>query len=98
MLLPILLSTARGNDQTETYNVIYTVIEMNPFELGSWDRPLDAFFGMTYVGSYVSNGSPVKCWAGCNLASFLIGASSNVFDLFQLTKYPWVWHWHISTF
>lgn len=91
MPFPILVATARGAQAKENYNVNYTVVEMNPFELGSWDRSLDAFFDMKYVGSDVSNGSPIKCWAGYDQASFVMGASSNVFDLFHLTDYPWIW-------
>lgn len=82
MPLPIILAEARNVGETKI-DTSSTIIEINPWELGSWDRSLNAFFDLRYIGTKVSNGKPLPnrvCYTGLDQASFLMGASSNVFN------------------
>ena len=59
-----------------------TIVEFNPFEMGSWDPSLNAFADVKYIGSKVNNGKPVQegqCIAGFDNTGFVIGTSSTLF-------------------
>lgn len=57
-------------------------IEFTPYETGSWDSGIAAFTPTTYLGTEVSNGSPVggKCWQNFDNLGYLFGASSARFE------------------
>ena len=60
-----------------------TVIEMNPFEFGSFDPSLNTFTDIKYLGTNVSNGVPVDlCVNGFDNSGFIVGSSSSLFNLF----------------
>lgn len=83
MPMPIALSAARNYD-TLIFDPKSTAIETNPYEIGSWDTSLNAFYDLKYLGSKVSNGKPVNpsvCVAGFDQASFIMGTSSNIFNI-----------------
>ncbi|GMM37601.1 hypothetical protein DASC09_049260 [Saccharomycopsis crataegensis] len=59
-----------------------TVIEINPFEFGSWDSSEKAFTKTKYLGIEVENGQPINanaCVVGYDNAGFIMGSSSNIF-------------------
>ncbi|KAF2167127.1 hypothetical protein M409DRAFT_22559 [Zasmidium cellare ATCC 36951] len=51
--------------------------EVSPFEFGSWDEKVDAFFPTRYMGSTNGRGSKT-CTAGFDNIGFITGASSNI--------------------
>ncbi|CAB4254187.1 similar to Saccharomyces cerevisiae YOL011W PLB3 Phospholipase B (lysophospholipase) involved in phospholipid metabolism [Maudiozyma barnettii] len=59
MPFPISLSDGRYPGSS-VINLNATLFEFNPFEMGSWDSSLNAFFDVRYLGSNVSNGIPIK--------------------------------------
>ncbi|KAK9481387.1 lysophospholipase catalytic domain-containing protein [Lipomyces japonicus] len=64
-----------------------TNFEFNPYELGSWDPTVYAFADIDYIGTNLTNGSPVKsnvCVSGFDNAGFVIGTSSTLFNQFLL--------------
>lgn len=86
MPFPIILTTARNSDGF-LMNPNSTSIEVNPFEFGSWDTSLNAFHDLKYIGTPVINGKPITenhCVAGYDQASFVMGSSSNIFNLQML--------------
>lgn len=71
---------------TTVYNLNSTVIEMNPFEFGSFDPSLNTFTDIKYLGTNVSNGVPVDlCVNGFDNSGFIVGSSSSLFNLFLNT-------------
>jgi lysophospholipase len=86
--MPFPISVANGRTPgTLIINENSTVFEFNPFELGSWDPSLYAFTDLKYIGSNVSNGTPVvedECIAGFDNAGFVLGTSSSLFNQFIL--------------
>lgn len=64
-----------------------TVIEANPFELGSWDPTANAFTQIKYLGSQVNNGKPSNgsCVAGFDNSGFMMGTSSAILNEFADT-------------
>ncbi|GMM36386.1 hypothetical protein DASC09_037110 [Saccharomycopsis crataegensis] len=61
-----------------------TIIETNPFELGSWDPTLDAFTLVQYLGSNLTDGEPYdsqSCVEGFDNGGFIMASSSDVFNI-----------------
>jgi lysophospholipase len=56
--------------------------EFTPFETGSWDSGIAAFTPTSYLGTEVSNGSPVdgKCYQNFDNLGYVLGASSSKFE------------------
>lgn len=83
--MPFPISVVDGKYPGTT--VVYsnsTVFEVNPFELGSWNPSIGAFTDVKYLGTDVSNGSPVnegQCIAGFDNTGFIMGTSSDIFNL-----------------
>ncbi|SCU87457.1 LAME_0D10154g1_1 [Lachancea meyersii CBS 8951] len=86
--MPFPISVADGRyPGTEIIDLNSTLFEFNPFEMGSWDPSLNAFTDVMYLGTNVSNGTPVaqgKCVAGFDNAGFIMGTSSTLFNQFLL--------------
>ncbi|GMM56093.1 lysophospholipase [Maudiozyma humilis] len=86
--MPFPISVADGRyPGTTVINLNATVFEFNPFEMGSWDPTLNSFADVKYLGTNVSNGSPVnkgKCIAGYDNTGFIMGTSSTLFNQFLL--------------
>ncbi|SMN18907.1 similar to Saccharomyces cerevisiae YOL011W PLB3 Phospholipase B (lysophospholipase) involved in phospholipid metabolism [Maudiozyma saulgeensis] len=59
MPFPISLSDGRYPGSS-VINLNATLFEFNPFEMGSWDSSLNAFFDVRYLGTNVSNGIPIN--------------------------------------
>lgn len=59
MPFPISLSDGRYPGSS-VINLNATLFEFNPFEVGSWDSSLNAFFDVRYLGTNVSNGIPIN--------------------------------------
>ncbi|KAM5343433.1 hypothetical protein ACJ41O_011970 [Fusarium nematophilum] len=60
-----------------------TVIEFNPWEMGSYDPGISAFAPLKYVGSNFVNGTLGRredCIAGFDNAGFVMGTSSSLFN------------------
>lgn len=86
MPFPILNSLARPPDSL-VYDENSTVIEFNPFEMGSFDSTLNSFIDMKYLGTKVDNGVPVNgtCIEGFDNAGYIVGTSSSLFNQFLNT-------------
>lgn len=87
MPFPVLVALAREPGSL-AYNSNTTIVEMNPFELGSFDPSINAFTDIRYLGTNVSNGLPVngsRCISGFDNSGFLMGTSSSIFNQFLLT-------------
>ncbi|CAI5756733.1 unnamed protein product [Candida verbasci] len=85
--MPFPLITALGRKPgTVVYNLNSTVVEMNPFEIGSFDPSLNTFMDIEYIGTNVSNGTPTGvCINGFDNAGFVMGTSSSLFNQFLNT-------------
>ncbi|KAM7192075.1 lysophospholipase [Naviculisporaceae sp. PSN 640] len=60
-----------------------SVIEFNPWEMGSFDQPKAAFVPLKYVGSAFDNGEVPQdgeCVAGVDNVGFVVGTSSSLFN------------------
>lgn len=80
MPFPILISDGRAPDTT-IINLNSTVIELTPYEFGSWDPSLNEFVDTRYLGTKLDNGRPTgKCYNGFNNAGFFMGTSSALFN------------------
>lgn len=64
------------------YNTNNTVVEFNPYEMGSYDPSLNSFTDVKYIGSNVTNGKALSCISGFDNAGFVIGTSSSLFNQF----------------
>ena len=70
MPFPILISDGRAPDTT-IINLNSTVIELTPYEFGSWDPSLNEFVDTRYLGTKLDNGRPTgKCYNGFDNAGF----------------------------
>ncbi|OLL26318.1 Lysophospholipase [Neolecta irregularis DAH-3] len=96
--LPFPTITAVGR---ETANQVIpenaTVYEFNPYEMGSWDPPLNHFVKMEYLGTTLKDGKPVdgKCVQGFDDMSFATATSSSMFYIFLIDamKQAGAWNW-----
>lgn len=85
MPFPILVSLARQPDSI-FYSLNSTVVESNPFEMGSFDTDLNTFVDIKYVGTKLVDGrSNGSCVGGYDNAAFVIGTSSSLFNQFLNT-------------
>ncbi|ABN64262.2 phospholipase B (lysophospholipase) [Scheffersomyces stipitis CBS 6054] len=87
MPFPLVIALGR-RPGTTVYNLNSTVVEINPFEIGSFDPSLNTFFtDLKYLGSNVSNGVPTSesCVEGFDNAGFVVGTSSSLFNQFLNT-------------
>ena len=101
MPFPISISDGRYPGSS-VINLNATLFEFNPFEMGSWDPTLNAFFDVKYLGTNVSNGQPLdhsssspdhyECVTGYDNTAFIMATSSTLFNQFLLrinsTKLP----------
>ncbi|EDO18854.1 hypothetical protein Kpol_1023p23 [Vanderwaltozyma polyspora DSM 70294] len=81
MPFPISVTDVRHPYSGITY-MNSTIVEFNPFEMGSWDPSLNSFADVKFIGSDVSNGTAVnegQCIAGFDNAGFVLGTSSTLF-------------------
>ena len=98
MPFPISISDGRYPGSS-VINLNATLFEFNPFEMGSWDPTLNAFFDVKYLGTNVSNGNPIttynstdedddarprECVTGYDNTAFIMATSSTLFNQFLL--------------
>ncbi|SMN21890.1 similar to Saccharomyces cerevisiae YOL011W PLB3 Phospholipase B (lysophospholipase) involved in phospholipid metabolism [Maudiozyma saulgeensis] len=58
-------------------------IEVTPYDFGSWEPSIKSFAEIKYLGTEVSNGSPVtpgQCVEGFDNVNFLIGTCTNLIE------------------
>lgn len=87
MPFPVIVALAREPGSV-LYGANSTIVEMTPFELGSFDSSLNAFTDIKYLGTNVTNGVPQnssQCVSGYDNVGFLIATSSSIFNQFLLT-------------
>jgi lysophospholipase len=80
--MPILIALQRAPDLLQVPPNA-TVFEINPWEIGSYDRGAAAFAPLKYVGSNFIGGivpQDSQCIAGMDNAGFVMGTSSSVFN------------------
>lgn len=80
--MPIIIALERAAGQLQVPPNA-TVIEFNPWEMGSYDPEAAAFAPLKYVGSDFNNGAvsrTAKCYAGVDNAGFVMGTSSSLFN------------------
>lgn len=83
---PIVVADERAPGQLDIPSNT-TVIEFNPFEMGSFDPTLYGFVPMEYVGANYSGGvlpDSESCVRGYDSSSFVMGTSSSLFNEFML--------------
>lgn len=81
MPFPIFVANGR-NPGTVIVNENSTIMEMSPFELGSWDTSLNSFVDCRYLGTKLDNGMPnsTECITDFDNAGFFMGTSSSLFN------------------
>ncbi|ODV80948.1 uncharacterized protein CANTADRAFT_47681 [Suhomyces tanzawaensis NRRL Y-17324] len=82
MPFPIVIADGR-TPGTQIINVNSTVVEINPYELGSWDPSLNSFSDVQYIGTELSKGNPNAtdaCVVNFDNAGFIMGTSSSIFN------------------
>lgn len=82
MPFPISISDGRRPGE-RIVEVNSTVYEATPYAFGSWDREVDYFFPMEYLGTRMRGGSPEdgeKCVKGFDRGEFIMGTSSSLFS------------------
>ncbi|KAH7232933.1 lysophospholipase catalytic domain-containing protein [Fusarium tricinctum] len=80
--MPIIVAVERTTGQIQIASNS-TVVEFNPWEMGSYDPELAAFAPLKYVGSDFDNGTIKRggyCIAGLDNAGFVMGTSSSLFN------------------
>ncbi|KAL5611304.1 hypothetical protein FOBRF1_007421 [Fusarium oxysporum] len=80
--MPIIVAIERtiGQVQIATNS---TIVEFNPWEMGSYDPTLSAFAPLKYVGSSFNNGTLKRgshCIAGVDNVGFVMGTSASLFN------------------
>ncbi|KAG5355114.1 Lysophospholipase 3 [Yarrowia sp. B02] len=84
MPFPIILGTSVFPGTSFDANFITfnnSVIEMTPYEFGTWDKNIHEFIDIQYLGTEMEDGKPVgQCTTNFDNAGFLMGVSSNVFN------------------
>ena len=84
--MPILVADERRPDTT-IISLNSTVLEFNPWEMGSFDPTIYGFAPTRYVGSNFSDGSVPSdghCVRGFDQYGFVMGTSSSLFNSFLL--------------
>lgn len=82
MPLPISVADLRNGEELIFVNNS-TVFESTPFEFGSWDKTLNEFINIEYLGSKLDHGNPEnesQCINGFDNVGFIMGASLSIFD------------------
>ena len=80
--MPIIVAVERTSGQLQIADNS-TIVEFNPWEMGSYDPALNAFAPLKYVGSNFANGTISRdghCIAGVDNAGFVMGTSSSLFN------------------
>ncbi|KAI5838821.1 lysophospholipase [Morchella snyderi] len=83
MPFPIIVADGRNPGETIIASNA-TVYEYNVFEFGSFDPTLYAFAQMKYLGTNMSNGTPIRdnvCINGFDNVGFIMGTSSSLFNI-----------------
>jgi lysophospholipase len=88
--MPIIVAVERTSGQLQIASNS-TIVEFNPWEMGSFDPGLDAFAPLKYVGSDFQNGTIGRngvCVAGVDNAGFVMGTSASLFNqaFLQISK------------
>jgi lysophospholipase len=81
--LPILISNDRAPNTT-IVSGDSSIIEISPFEFGSWDPNLFGFAPTKYTGSHFESGSlqeNTQCVIGFDNAGFVMATSSTLFNI-----------------
>lgn len=84
--MPILVADER-RPGTQVVSLNSTVLEFNPWEVGSYDPTIYGFAPTRYVGSNFSAGSVIEnghCVRGFDSYSYIMGTSSSLFNAFLL--------------
>lgn len=85
---PIICSIERFPGSQET-SVDSHLFEFTPYDFGSWDSYLNAFFPVKYLGTAMYNGTPIThsksknvsiCYRGFDNVGFVTGTSSTLFS------------------
>ncbi|KAG5370368.1 Lysophospholipase 3 [Yarrowia sp. C11] len=88
MPFPIILGTTTfpGTSQDAAFiGFNNSIVEMTPYEFGTWDKNLREFVDIKYLGTEMEDGTPVdQCTTNYDNSGFLMGISSNVFNLGSL--------------
>ncbi|KAJ4167409.1 Lysophospholipase 1 [Fusarium falciforme] len=80
--MPLIVAVERTSGQLQIADNS-TVVEFNPWEMGSYDPSLGAFAPLKYIGSDFENGTIRRngdCVAGVDNAGFVMGTSSSLFN------------------
>ncbi|GCE99017.1 lysophospholipase 1 [Zygosaccharomyces mellis] len=80
MPFPLILAQYKTPNQTNN-PLNSTIFEFNPYEMGSWDQTLNGFTDVKYLGTNVSDGSPVhqdSCVVGFDNYGFVLGTSASL--------------------
>ncbi|CAN6667908.1 lysophospholipase 1 [Trichomonascus vanleenenianus] len=80
---PIILLNGPGRGSQTADLLTNTVFEVTPYELGSFDPSLFAFFPLQYLGTGMDGGAvndTDSCMSGFDNASFMFGTSSAIFN------------------
>ena len=90
--MPIVVAIERPSGQLLIWENS-TIIEFNPWEMGSYDSSNPAFAPLRYIGSTFINGqlpSNGTCVAGFDNAGFVVGTSSSLFNqaFLQIQNHP----------
>lgn len=85
MPFPIILGTSVFPGTSQDAGFIgfnNSIVEMTPYEFGTWDKNIRQFIDMQYLGTEMENGKPVgKCTTNFDNAGLLMGFSSNIFNI-----------------
>ncbi|KAM9923832.1 hypothetical protein OXX59_004936 [Metschnikowia pulcherrima] len=85
MPFPIVTALARWPHSLK-YDLNSPIVEFNPYEMGSFDRSINTFHDIRYLGTPVANGVPRGlCQRGYDNAAFVMGTSSSLFNQFLNT-------------
>ncbi|KAJ4248375.1 Lysophospholipase 1 [Fusarium torreyae] len=80
--MPIIVAVERTSGQVQIASNS-TIVEFNPWEMGSYDPGLAAFAPLKYMGSDFDNGTirrGQQCIAGLDNVGFVMGTSSSLFN------------------
>ncbi|KAH7142514.1 acyl transferase/acyl hydrolase/lysophospholipase [Fusarium sp. MPI-SDFR-AT-0072] len=80
--MPIIVAIERTTGQVQIATNS-TIVEFNPWEMGSYDPALSAFAPLKYVGSSFNNGTLKRgshCIAGVDNVGFVMGTSASLFN------------------
>ncbi|EXA30115.1 phospholipase A2 [Fusarium oxysporum f. sp. pisi HDV247] len=80
--MPIIVAIERTTGQVQIATNS-TIVEFNPWEMGSYDPGLSAFAPLKYVGSSFDNGTLKRgshCIAGVDNVGFVMGTSASLFN------------------